>query len=109
MILSNEDIKSLLKDVGEVELPVLSDSEIKGIIENEKDVFTYGFFNDVIRKTEFDKNDTPIEKMYKISKEAYLTGAFLQLDSIREILEVMAAENEKYINSIREKLGAALL
>ena len=47
--------------------------------------------------------------MYKIAQEAYLRGAFLQLDSIREILEAMAENNEKLMNAIKEKLGAALL
>ena len=109
MILSNEDIKSLLKDVGGVELPVLSDSEIKDFVENAKGIFSYGLFDDIISKTEFNDNDGGVEIMYKIAQEAYLRGAFLQLDLVREVLEVVAEVNEKHIIAIKEKLGAALL
>ena len=109
MILSNEDIKSLLRDVEKIALPILFDNDIRELTEEGKKIFTYGLFDDIISKTEFNENDGGVEIMYKIAQEAYLRGAFLQLDSIREILEVMAENNEKLMNAIKEKLGAALL
>ena len=103
MLLSSKEIDSLLKDMGGVQLPILTSKEIHGIIENEKEVFTYGFFNDIIRETEFNESDTAIEMMYKVTQKAYLMGAFLQLDTMQGILQDIADHNIEVLQKLNEK------
>lgn len=97
MMLDNEERKTLEKELDAIYLPTLTAEDIEAFQQNAKEAFTFDFFVEGIENTDMEVDDPPVIKMFKVAREAYMIGSFLQLDSMQEILQDIADRNYKVL------------